>query len=200
MGKLWRRKRDLSGMEKYTVGWMSSTVLLKSAARLFVALHVSVCWILWRISGCITGNSLLDWWLGHFDLIWCRRKNLDSSKKDICDGLMLILSQHAHWYERLNIYLSDPVLILHTDTSDVHKQINKHRDTLWPAFSCQTAASMSHCGEPDAAFAEHMMTGIPSCSGLDVIPNTGLRNASENNTLLAKWMTGCLTASHSKQP
>lgn len=64
---------------------------------------------------------------------------------------------------------------------------DKHRST-WPPFSGQTAASVCLCGRPNATSTEHMMRGIPSCTGLDVIPNTGLRNASENNTRLAKWM------------
>lgn len=37
-----------------------------------------------------------------------------------------------------------------------------------------------------SALSKHMMTGIPSCSGFDVIPNAGLRNAGENSTVPAK--------------
>ena len=83
-----------------------------------------------------------------------------------------------------------------TDTSEVLRQT---KETAWPSFRRPTAASVCLCVfvvQPHAAFAEHMMTGISSCSGLDVIPNTGLKNASGNNTRFTKWTSGRLPASH----
>lgn len=62
----------------------------------------------------------------------------------------------------LNVYLSVPVL--HT----------------------RTVMSTEPFAKVVSALSKHMMTGIPSCSGFDVIPNAGLRNAGENSTVPAK--------------
>lgn len=132
------------------------------------------------------------------DRIWCQRKIRDASKKDVCDAFWHNVPADTNC---VAVYdLSAPALpFTHMDTSDVRGQTKRRLLTCFQLPNSCVRDSSCLYGEPDAAFAEHMMTGIPSCSGLDVIPNTGLRNASENNTQFAKWMSGCLAASHSKQ-
>lgn len=74
------------------------------------------------------------------------------------------------------MYLSATVL---------YAQISMNTNTETP-FGLLSAAKQQRPCLFVSLYAEHMMTGIPSCSGLDVIPNTGLRNGSENNTQFAK--------------
>lgn len=55
------------------------------------------------------------------------------------------------------------------------------------------------CGEPGAACAQHMMTRIPSCPELDVIPHTGKRNSKERTISEAHGRPRCVSHTQPEQ-
>lgn len=142
-----------------------------------MALCVGFWSILWRTFW------LYNWkfqrfylWFKHFDLFEILRKHFMT--------LWSFLPETNTKFVFVSICLHTHT---HTCTTDVHRQTQRsHLDLLSPS-SC-ILVPLCVRSELDAAFAEHMMTGIPSCSDLEVILIQERRMAGKTKPcLLNEW-------------
>lgn len=134
--------REVSGgmLGKPTVGWTSSVWCSFSVEICSEAICGPPCLLLLNfmthLFGCVTGNSSLDWCLTESDVKEKGEMLLRKMFVTLCDtSYLLILT--------LNVcYLSAPLPCPSRTWIQV-MSADKQRDASWPAFSCQTAVSVS---------------------------------------------------------
>lgn len=107
----------------------------------------------------ITVYSLLDWQLYNFYLLLCQRVEMPLRKMSV----MLLCT--------VSLFSTCP------DATDTHYLFSDACLYWCPLTNPWTpldplSVAVRLCGEPVSALTEHIMTGIPSCAGLDVIRNT----------------------------